>query len=343
MKKSTIIAASVGVFLVAGILTVRYLSLEKVRVAQPVRGVAVQAVYATGTVEATVMMPIAARGSARLMELNVDEGSHVKKGQVLARLEDDDLREMLREAQAREAFANKEFERNRELVKRGAGAREALQRSKSDWDAATAAVSAAEAKLRFMRLEAPEDGHIIRRDGEVGELIAANQPVFWLSCCAPLRISSEVDEEDIALVQPGQEVLIRADAFSDQSFKGEVLSITPKGDPIARSYRVRIGFKEETPLLIGMTAETNILIREVPNALLIPSSAFVQGKVWLVKSGELVHQDVKVGVRGPEQTEILEGVVEGDEVAISPSEDWLAGESVRSKRMDSPQAPAGEK
>lgn len=66
-----------------------------VEVVYPVRGQAVQAVYATGTVEPTVMLPIAARTSARLVEMNADEGSDVTKGQVLGRLEDENLQKSL--------------------------------------------------------------------------------------------------------------------------------------------------------------------------------------------------------------------------------------------------------
>ena len=70
----------------------------------------------------------------------------------------------------------------------------------------------------------------------------------------------EIDEEDIPLVSPGQQVLIGADAFPDRVFEGRVQEITPKGDPIARSFRVRIALSGDTPLRTGMTADCNILI-----------------------------------------------------------------------------------
>ena len=75
-----------------------------VTVVHPRRGPAVQAVYATGTVEPTVMVPIAAHSMARLIELNVDEGQTVTKGQILARLEDDDLRRAVEVTEAEERY-----------------------------------------------------------------------------------------------------------------------------------------------------------------------------------------------------------------------------------------------
>lgn len=303
-----------------------------VEVATPRRGPAVQAVYATGTVEPTVMMPIAARFTARLMQLNADEGSTVIKGAVLAQLEDSHLAQRLLELKAREEFAQREFHRNQQLFRQDAVAREALERTRADWEAAAAAVRAAKAELGYLSLVAPEDGLIIRRDGEVGQLIPANQPVFWLSCCAALRVSAEVDEEDIPNVAPDQEVLVRADAFPGEVFQGKVLSITPKGDPISRSYRVRVSLPENTPLRIGMTAETNIIVRRTEEALLLPSAAVnAQGTVWTVEDGSLKRRAVRVGASGPQYTEILDGIEPSSVVVLKRPVALQEGAAVRTE------------
>jgi membrane fusion protein, multidrug efflux system len=308
-----------------------FLAPQELRVVNPTRGTAVQAVYATGTVEPTVMVPIAPRTSARLMELSVDEGSTVKKDQVLARMEADDLIGSLKELQAREIDARLDYDRKAKLLETGNATRETRDQAKANWDAARAAMSRAQSQVNFMKLVAPADGTIIRRDGEIGQLIPVNQAVLWMSCCAPLRVSAEVDEEDIAMVQPGQEVLIQADAFPNQTFKGKVQSITPKGDPVARSYRVRIELPLDTPLLIGMTAETNIMISETANALLIPSSAVKKNaeKVWVVKDHKLIEQKITVGARGQQQVEIKSGLSEDDMVVLQPNDKLVADQTVR--------------
>ena len=320
--KPLLVTLLVVCLLVGGGAAIRWLWGDSVEVIHPHRGLAVQAVYATGTVEPSVMLPIAPRIAARLMALHVDEGVTVKKDQLLARMEDEDLRQKIREAQAREAFAKHEFERMQTLLKQNVISKTEHDRARAEWESAEAAVARAAAESDFMKLVAPADGRIIRRDGEVGQLIPANQPVFWLSCCSPLRISAEVDEEDIALVQPGQKVLIRADAFPEQTYEGVVQNITPKGDPVSRSYRVRIGFSEETPLMIGMTAETNIIIRETTEALLLPSGAVMQGNVWLVEEDKLVKRKVAIGAKGIKETEILSGI-EADDVIVLKSETEL--------------------
>lgn len=297
---------------------------------KPSRGPAVQSVYGTGTVEATVMLPIASRSTARLAALLADEGQTVKKGQLMGQLDDSDLQNNLRQLEAQAKAARDNDERKQGLFKKGFETKANIIQSRAARDAAEAAVARAEAELAFLRLTAPDDGLVIKRDGEVGQLIPANQPVFWISCCAPLRVSAEIDEEDIGVVKEGQDVLIRADAFPGKVFPGKVQGITPKGDPVARSYRVRISFTEETPLQIGMTAEANIIIRKTDDALLIPNSALgADSRVWAVENGRAVAKTVETGARGAERTEIRSGLGAQDTLVLKPDPALHEGQALR--------------
>ena len=293
------------------------------------RGPAVRAVYATGTVEPTVMMPIAPRVAARLKELHVDEGSVVTRGQVLARLDDTDLERTVDELSARARFAEEQYRRTQTMFERGVSAAVERDRAKADLDAAQAAEARARALREHMWLTAPADGQILRRDGEVGQLMPVNEPVFYLSCCAPLRISAAVDEEDITQVVPGQRVLVHADAFPDRAFEAEVAEITPMGDPVTRTYRVRMTMPEDVPLRIGMTADTNIIIETRNDALLVPSTAVSDDGVWLVRDGRVHRQRVRTGILGTLRTEIVEGVAEGDSVVSLPPAELSDGARVR--------------
>lgn len=300
-----------------------------VAVIEPHRGPAIQAVYATGTVEPTVMIPIAPRTATRLAELRVDEGSAVKEGQVLARLENRDLQRAIAAAAAEEQYAKAELDRQGQLVARGVAALAAYDRARADWEKARALRERAEAEAGYLDLVAPADGRIIRRDGEIGQVIGPDKPIFWMSCCAPLRVSAEVDEEDIAQVRDGQEVLIRADAFPGQIFRGTVQSITPKGDPVARTYRVRVSLTSDTPLMIGMTAETNIVLRKADSALLVPAGAVQQDAVWRVADGKLEKRKVAVGAKDAREVEIMSGLGKNDRIVASPTPGLKAGDRVR--------------
>ncbi|MGO9997690.1 MAG: efflux RND transporter periplasmic adaptor subunit [Acetobacteraceae bacterium] len=301
-----------------------------VTVVKAVRGPAIQAVYATGTVEATVTIRVAAQVAGRLFELMADEGQTVKAGDVLARLDDSDLRASVSELEARATYAAQQFERAGALVKQGWATKEKYDQSMSEMDAARQASRRASELLRFMQLKTPADGVIIRRDGEVGDYIPTNQPVFYLAKAGvPLRISADVDEEDIPLVKVGQKVLIRSDAFPSRVFNGRVAEITPKGDPVARSYRVRVELPSDTALMIGMTAETNIVTAEKQDALLVPASAVSSASLWAVRNGKLDRVAVQVGIRGRDRVEVSGGLAESDMAVIDPPEGLRPGETVR--------------
>ncbi len=314
---------------VGGGLAWRRFGPVTVEVVSPTWGPAVRAGYATGTVEPTVMLPIAPRNAGRLVEIKVDEGAPVREGQELARLEDADLQRSVDELAARTRFAQTQLDRAQTLLDRGLGTVLERDRARSDWQAAAAAESRARTLRGFMTLTAPAAGQILRRDGEIGQLIPANQPIFYFSQQAPLRIAAEVDEEDILLVQPGQAVLIRAPALPDRIIEGRVASITPKGDPVSRSFRVRIDPTGDTRLRIGMTVEVNIIVTERADALLIPTTAVVDGAVWQVRDGRLLRQPVQTGIGGEARVEILAGLTEQDAIVRQPPADLQEGRRAR--------------
>jgi RND family efflux transporter MFP subunit len=232
----------------------------------------------------------------------------VRKGQVLARLEDTDLKSTVDELKARAIYARENFERTEGLVRQGFISPGELDRTRSEMDAANAALQRAGTLRAFTALTAPADGVIIRRDGEVGQYFPAGQALFTLSCCAPLRASVEVDEEDILRVHVGQKAVLRTDALPGKALDGVVSQITPKGDPVSRSYRVRIRLADPAQLRVGMTIDSNLIVAERPDALLVPSAAVQAGAVWVVQQGRLHRRAVRIGVVGAQRTEILEGL-----------------------------------
>jgi RND family efflux transporter MFP subunit len=306
----------------------------RVETTLPTRGAAIEAVYATGIVEPTVMVPVAPRSGGRLAAINVDEGAQVRRGQVLARIESADLDQTVQEMLAREQLARTQYERARDLVAQKFTSPAELDRTRTELRAAQAAVKRAQAQRDYNLLVAPADGTVLRRDGEPGQFVAAGQAVITLACCAPLRVSAEVDEEDIARVVVGQKVTMHTDALPKRVFDGEVAEITPKGDPVSRSYRVRIRFADAPainagPLRTGMTMDTNLIVARRENALLVPNRALKSDAVWVVEQGRLRRREVRKGVTGTERTEIVSGLNEGETVVLSPGADLREGRRAR--------------
>lgn len=294
-----------------------FLGPVTITAAVPSRGPAVEAVYGSGIVEPEVMVAIGPKVSGRLQELAVDEGDAVRKGGVLARLDSRDLAAAVAEWESRVQFGEAEFRRIEELARRRLAAASDLDRARNELATASAARDRVREQLADMTLRAPDDGVILRRDGEIGQLLRPGDTLFWFSCCGGLRVSAEIDEEDIPSVQPGQRVLIAADAFPGRVFEGSVSEITPKGDSVARSFRVRIALPADTPLRVGMTADCNIIVAERADALLVPATAIAGDKLWVIRDGRLAEQAVTLGAGRDGLVEIRAGLA-ADDLVISP-------------------------
>ena len=298
-----------------------------VSISHPQRGQAIKAIYATGIVEPSVTLAIAPNLAGHLVEVNVDEGQSVVKGQILARLKDQDLRSNVAELQARLSFARSYYQRLQAINQHNLVAKLDVDRAKADLQAAEAAVKRADAQRDYMTLLAPADGLIIRRDAEIGQFINIGQAIFQLSCCAPLRISAQVDEEDIAKVYVGQTVVLHTDDLPGEVMRANVSEITPKGDPVSRSFRVRMQLENPSNLRIGMSVDTNLLVEQHENALLIPSIAVDRdNSVWLVENNKLHHQAVKIGIRSGALTEILAGLDDASNVVSNLETQYSEGQ-----------------
>ena len=108
--------------------------------------------------------------------------------------------------------------------------------------------------------------------------------------------------------------------------------ITPKGDPVARSYRVRIKLANPDELKVGMTVDANLIVAERDNALLVPATAVQGDAVWVVNDGRLHRQPVRVGVAGSARIEIMSGLAPDALVVDSPGPDLREGRRARGPR-----------
>jgi RND family efflux transporter MFP subunit len=327
----------------------------RVPVAMATAGPALEAVYATGAVEPVNWARVGPATRARIVAVLVEEGARVREGETLARLDDRQFRLLAEEAEARARFAADDLARTRTLVARDIAARATLERAERDARAARAAADALIQRLDDYLVRAPTDGVVLRRDAEVGEVVDTPASLFWIGEPRPLRVTAEVDEEDIARVEIGQAVLLRADAFPGQVMTAEVAQITPKGDTTRKAYRVRLNLPGDTPLLIGMTVEANIVLRRTAEAILVPPTAVVlptasrgapaivpgptrAATIWVVEKETAQRREVEIGVQGPRATEVRRGLAAGETVILAPPAGLRDGQVVR---LDGTPGPGG--
>ena len=147
---------------------------------------------------------------------------------------------------------------------------------------------------------------------------------------------SDVNEEDVPRVKQGQKVLLRAEGFPKTQLLATVDEITPKGDPATKTFRVYLSLPDETPLMIGMSVEANIVTQEKDGVLLLPAEALQSGAAFVVEDGRLQKRPVMTGLRGTRMIEIVEGVKEGEQVATPAKANWRDGMRVRAAPAKTP-------
>jgi hypothetical protein len=164
---------------------------------------------------------------------------------------------------------------------------------------------------------------VLRRDGEVGEIVGPTDVLFWVGPPAPMQVVAEINEEEITRIAVGQKAFLRTEAFSAQALRATVSQITPKGDPTRKTFRVYLLLPRDTPLRIGMTVEVNIIHREKAAAVVVPAEAVAANAVQVVSNGKIRRVPVTVGIRGSRNVEIMSNVSK-DTTVLSPARADLA-------------------
>lgn len=293
------------------------------------RGSAAEIVYATGAIEPETWSRSTPLVRGRIIERCRCEGRTVKRGDLLARLDDKESLATLNDLRALENFQQREFDRQAQLLARGVATSQAFQKAESELARIQAQVAAQTQRLEYYKIVSPMDGTVLKEDGEVGDMVEPGTILYRIGLEKPLWVVAEVNEEDIPRVIVGQKALLRTDAFPNQVLPGTVKQITPAGDPVAKTFRVRIGLPDDTPLRVGMSVEANIVSREKADVVLVPSNAIVNNAVFVIENGRARRRKVESGIRGSALVEIVDGVTEGVVIASPATANIKDGSRVR--------------
>jgi HlyD family secretion protein len=311
-----------------------------------------------GTVEACQRTKLSTIAGGRIEVLAVKEGDKVKKGQLLMRLWNEDQqaeqafaraqletsRKRVAEACTLADLAQREFKRQEQLFQQGFISEGGLDNLRSQADARVAAcatarsdVAQAQARINVVGtarqrtvLVAPFDGTVAKIVGEVGEYSTPSPPGVAMppaidlideSC---LYVAAPMDEVDAPKIAIGQPVRITLDALPGKSFAGKVRRIAPYVTAVekqARTVEVEVNFDDPQSagrLLVGYSADVEVILDVRQDVLRVPSSALLQGgRVLLLQDGQLVEQPVKTGLANWEHTEIVQGLQGGERIVTS--------------------------
>lgn len=330
-RTALLIACAIGSIAILVGIGIWWTYPRRVSVVQPHRGDAVELVYATGFVEPMQPVAVAARLTAPVIAIRVNEGDTVRKGQALLTLDDTDLRGAYAQAHALSVGATLAEKRAVTLFSQGWTTRADRDVAVANAEAARAAERMAAAKLGQNIVRAGIDGIVIKRDIEPGELAVPTRTLMLLGDPRRSRVTATVDERDIPRIRVGQRALISSDAWPGRVIRAHVAELTPTGDPEQRAFRARLLVDDGAQLPLGMSLEVNIITREVKDALLVPTSALVDSMIWTVVDGRAHRQHVFKGIEGEKSSEVR-GLATNAAVIDTPDSALREGERVTAAR-----------
>ncbi len=319
-----------------------------------------------GTITACRRARLAPRAGGQIAKLSITEGDRVEKGQILLELWNADVAARLRLAQDQKASAQsrrdevclnadlaaRELKRSRQLKDQGFISDEALDRTRAQAQAGRAACSAAEADVRqadsqiaavraelsTTYLRAPFAGIVAEVTGEIGEFTTPSPPgiptppAVDLIDDTCLYVTAPMDEIDAPKIIVGQPGRISIDAFPGRQFAGHVRRIAPyvlDREKQARTVDVEVEFDDPSQfktLLVGYSADVEIVLASRKNVLRVPTSALIDGNKLYVhntENGTLDVRQVETGLSNWAHTEILSGLSLSERIVLSTEREGL--------------------
>lgn len=317
---------------------------------------------ASGYVVAQRKASVASKATGRLERLNVVEGDRVKKGDIIARLEDSDIRASLEQARANLKLNEADLKdaqqwlgRAKTLLERGVssqadydGAEARYSRVLAAIDVAKATVVGAEVALENTLIRAPFDGTVLTKNADVGEMVApmaasvgSRSAVVTLADMTSLQVEADVSESNIERILVNQPCEITIDAYPEARYQGYVAKIVPTADRAKATVMVKVGFRsydarvlpEMSAKVLFLTKTAGVPTEPVRSILTVPLNALAtrDGKrvVYVVRDGRAVEIPVAVGKEFGSSTEITQGLSAGDRVIAAVNDRITQGTPVK--------------
>jgi HlyD family secretion protein len=319
---------------------------------------------ASGYVVAQRKAAVASKGTGRLIYLGVVEGDKVKKDQVIAKLEDNDIQAQLAEAtanlrlnEAQLMEAKNNYERQKALLKTGGISETDYEAAETNYkkvmasiELAKAQVQASEVALENTVIRAPFDGTVLTKNADVGEIVAplaaganSKAAVVTIADMNSLQVEADVSESNIQKVSDNQACEITLDAYPERHYAGYVDKIVPTADRTKATVMVKVGFKHyDNRVLPEMSAKVLFLKNEKTeetsndkSMLVIPQSAVVSRNgsqlVFKVKENKAFEVPVATGKTFSDYVEITKGLESGDQVIDNLNDQIKNGTAVKVK------------
>lgn len=317
---------------------------------------------ASGYVVAQRKASVASKGTGKLVYLGVVEGDKVKKDQIIARLEDNDIRAQhaqalanLRISEADLKEAEKNLHRQKELLKSGFTTDAEYELAESNYlrvqasiEYAKATLQVAEVAMENTLIRAPFDGTVLTKNADVGEIVApfaasasSKAAVVDIADMKSLQVEADVSESNIERIVSGQDCEITLDAYPQSRYPGFVAKIVPTADRSKATVLVKVGFKDyDSRVLPEMSAKVSFLTEKQDNdgssekaLLVIPTSSVSirNGKsiVFSVSNDIVDEKVITTGRQMGEYIEVVSGLQSGDRIIDKADDQLTKGTKVK--------------
>ena len=326
-----------------------------VKAAHPFRTTIAETVSKTGSIQSPAVVDILSKVGGRLISTalsngtEVVEGTRVRKGEVIARVDSRDYEANLAAAEARLAYAQaslvdaqKEFDRTTALLKDNTATEQEFDKTAADLQRAKAGLQEAGASLDLAKINveetcirAPMDGVVSAKNVYPGAMLSASTAVYRLTAIDSLRLFFDLPTTLFTKIQPGvTDITITVDAYPDEKRTLKLFSVHPVANADTRTVRLEVHLDNpESKYLPGMYVKGEVALNKRDNILVVPYDAVIRvidkTIVYKIQNGRALATDVKIGTRFDDLYEVVEGLTENDAVVITGQHRLTNGVAVR--------------
>jgi RND family efflux transporter MFP subunit len=291
---------------------VQVIAMAEGSVAREIRG--------PGTVQSRVPVTVSTRITGLVVSVHADEGDEVRRGRLLAELDDRDLAAKAAVARTERDLARANYERDRAVFEKGYISQAAMDAARATLDAAGANAKAAAAALSYARIHAPMNGVITHREAEAGDTVVPGGALFRIVDPKQLWVVTRVDESVVGSVRVGQAATIVL--RSGETLTGKVARVALESDAATREIEVNVSF-DTPPVRFAIDQEAEVTIHAGnESGLIAPASALRQQEdgmaLLAVVDGRAEQRLVTLGASDGQRVIVRSGIGPGDAVIVSP-------------------------
>lgn len=294
-----------------------------------------RAVTVSGVVEPIRTIGVNSQLSGALLTVDVEEGTMVREGQLLARVDDRELAAQEASAEAAFLVAEAAFQRAEQLRESQVITIGEYERDRTAYAAARAQLEQLRTRRGYAIVRSPLNGMVLEKRVEAGDVVAPQTQLFRIGDVSTLVVRVPVSELDVVELMPGSTARMAFDAFPSRTFSGRIRRVFPSADPATRLVPVEVALDAAGAATArpGFLARVTFDLDARSGVQLVPASALVSGTggqaVFTVEDGRAMRRSVQTGLTSEGKIQILSGLEAGDVIVVTGSNTLRDGAEVR--------------